>query len=68
AFDIEFDTLTKDFQQFRQTEECKTAIYEAKRKLEQWEHSLTEMLNAKRGARWANTKLKSLMNRGNVTQ
>ncbi|MHA2743393.1 hypothetical protein ACXZ7S_26605, partial [Vibrio harveyi] len=34
----------------------------------QWEHSLTEMLNAKRGARWANTKLKSLMNRGNVTQ
>ncbi|MEJ3626186.1 hypothetical protein WFH56_23520, partial [Vibrio vulnificus] len=27
AFDIEFDTLTKDFQQFRQTEECKTVIY-----------------------------------------
>ncbi|HDY7474833.1 hypothetical protein [Vibrio vulnificus] len=68
AFDIEFDTLTKDFQQFRQTEECKTVIYEAKRKLEQWEHSLTDMLKAKRGATWANTRLKSLMNRRNVTQ
>lgn len=68
AFDIKFDTLTKDFQQFRQTEECKAVIYEAKIKLEQWDNSLTEMLNAKRGARWANSKLKSLMNRGNVTQ
>lgn len=69
AFDIEFEALTKDFQKFRLTVECKNDIYIAQTNfIHQWEQTLNAMLDHKRGARWANRKINDLMNRQALSQ
>lgn len=61
AFDVEFEKLSKEFQNFRQIEECKVTINEAKTKTAQWGIDLNRILNGKRGAKWASRQLKALV-------
>lgn len=66
AFDVEFETLTREFQTFREREDGKATVYEAKKRIKGWSTELNDLLNDKRGAIWANRNLKNILSKSVV--
>ncbi|RWX52844.1 hypothetical protein [Photobacterium chitinilyticum] len=62
-FEVEFETMTKDFRDFANGEEYKAVILQAKGLTRQWMDALDTMLDAPGGAKWANAHLRTLTTR-----